>query len=70
MTVYEALQAYTVLGAWAGKEEHLKGTLALGMLADFAILEEDIFTVPHDQIDQMRVTETHVSGRRTFARET
>lgn len=69
VSVYEALQAYTFLGAYAGKEEHLKGTLAPGMLADFAVLEEDVFAIAPDRLDQVRVAETHVGGRRIFARE-
>ncbi|UXX84741.1 amidohydrolase [Roseovarius pelagicus] len=69
VTVYEALQAYTVLGAWAGKEEHIKGTLAPGMLADFAILEEDIFSMPPERLDELRVAETYIGGRCIFSRD-
>jgi cyanophycinase len=39
--VETALRAYTVNNAWAAGEEHVKGQLAPGMLADFAVLERD-----------------------------
>ena len=68
VTVYEAIQAYTVLGAYVGREEHLKGQLTIGKLADFTILEDDIFAIPTDRIDQVRVAETYVGGRQVYAR--
>lgn len=68
VTVYEAVCAYTTLGAYAGKEEHIKGDLGLGKLADFAILEDDIFSVEHESLKDVRIVETFVGGRQTFRR--
>ncbi|MCZ4352025.1 amidohydrolase [Roseovarius aestuarii] len=68
VTVFEAIQAYTVLGAYVGREEHLKGQLTIGKLADFTILEDDIFAISPDQIDQVQVAETYVGGRQVYAR--
>jgi len=69
VTVYEAIQAYTTLGAYCGKEEHLKGDLGIGKLADFAILEDDIFTVDPEQIKDVRVAETYIGGECVFRRD-
>jgi len=69
VSVFEALQAYTSLGAFAGREEHLKGTLVPGKLADFAILEEDIFTMPSERLDRLRVDATYVGGTQTYRRD-
>lgn len=63
ISVEEALRAYTVLGAWAGREEHIKGSLRPGMLADIAVLDRDIFTVEPDAIKDTRVTATILDGR-------
>lgn len=41
LTVKEALDAYTIAGAWASFEESIKGDIKSGMLADFVILDED-----------------------------
>jgi len=68
VTVFEALQAYTILGAYAGKEENIKGMLTIGRLADFAVLEDDIFTCPHPRIAETRVAETYIGGQRIFSR--
>ncbi len=63
VTVDEALRAYTVLGAWAGREEHIKGSLKPGMLADVAVLDRDIFTIDPDDIKDTQVTATILDGR-------
>jgi predicted amidohydrolase YtcJ len=62
VTVEEALRAYTILGAYAGREESQKGSLEPGKLADFVVLDRDLFTVPVDQIKDARVEQTFVGG--------
>lgn len=68
ITVFEALQAYTMLGAYAGKEEHIKGLLTVGRLADFTVLEDDIFEMPHERLAETRVAQTYIGGERIFDR--
>lgn len=67
VSVYEALRAYTTLGAFAGREEHLKGDLGLNKLADFVILEDDIFSVAHERLAEVRVAATFVGGRSVYS---
>jgi hypothetical protein len=62
VTVEEALRAYTVLGAYAGREERVKGRLAPGMLADFVVLDRGLFTIPPDEIRDVCVERTYVGG--------
>ena len=69
VTVIEALRAYTVLGAWSGREEAIKGSLELGKLADVAILDRDLFTIPPDEIREVRVDMTLVGGSVAYERE-
>ncbi|MBT6276989.1 MAG: amidohydrolase [Chromatiales bacterium] len=68
ITIEEALRAYTQLGAWSGREEHLKGTLEVGKLADMAILDRDILTIPSDDIRNVRVDTTIVGGTVKYQR--
>jgi predicted amidohydrolase YtcJ len=68
VTIEEALHAYTTLGAWAGREEHTKGKLLPGMLADVAVLDRDIFEVPSNDIKDIQVTTTILDGRVVFER--
>jgi predicted amidohydrolase YtcJ len=67
MTREEALRSFTTWGAWAGFEEHLKGSLQKGMLADFVILSSDITKVPDSDILDVRVLKTYVGGKEVFS---
>jgi predicted amidohydrolase YtcJ len=62
MSVEEAVRAYTAGGAYAGFEEDVKGILAPGKLADFVILQDDLFDEPA-RIRDRRIHSTWVGGR-------
>lgn len=62
ISVAQAVRAYTVGSAHAVHEEHYKGSLAPGMLADFVALTEDIYKVPAKDIGDVRVKATVVGG--------
>ncbi len=61
-----ALHAYTAGGAFAEHTENRKGRLAPGLLADIAILSDDIEATPPEAIDSLRVTRTICGGRTTW----
>ncbi|GAB2732485.1 amidohydrolase [Sinomonas soli] len=63
ITAEEALHAYTVGTAYASGEEDLKGRLAPGMLADFAVLDTDPFACTPDALPEAKVTATVVGGQ-------
>lgn len=68
MSREEALKSYTWNAAYAAKEETLKGSLAVGKLADIAVLSKDILTVPDDDLPSTTVTRTIVGGKVVFER--
>jgi predicted amidohydrolase YtcJ len=63
LSVEEAVRCYTVNNAFASYEEHLKGTLEPGKLADMVVLSNDIFTMPPEEIRNTRVAMTVVDGQ-------
>ena len=65
ISVDEALRVYTWNGAYNSHEEHLKGSLAPGKLADFAVLSEDPHTVAPDKIKDIQIVRTVTGGRIT-----
>ena len=66
ITVQEALVAYTINAAYASFDENCKGTLAPGKLADFIILDRDIFAVPAETIKDTKVVRTVVGGKTIY----
>lgn len=70
ISVMEALRCYTVGSAYAEGMDGRKGTLAPGMLADFAVLSRDISALPPERIGETVVEETVVGGRTAYRRPT
>ena len=63
----EALRLYTAGGAWISSEEEKKGTLAAGKLADLAVLNNDYFSVPIDEVRNLESVLTMVGGKVVYA---
>ena len=61
LTREEALRLYTVGSAWFSGEEEMKGSIAPGQFADFAILSADYLTVPEEEIRRIE-SELTVTG--------
>ena len=55
--------AYTRGSAYAAFAERERGTLAAGMLADLAVLSQDIFTVAPDRLPATTSMLTMVNGQ-------
>jgi len=68
MTRMEALRSYTINNAYAAFEEHLKGSITPGKLADITVLSKDILTIPEDEIPTARVDYTIVGGEVRYHR--
>lgn len=62
LTRDEALALFTVGSAWFSQEETIKGRIAPGQYADFAVLSADYFGVPEEQIDELESVLTVVGG--------
>jgi predicted amidohydrolase YtcJ len=63
LTVYEAVEAYTIGSAYAEFQEREKGSITPGKLADMVLLSEDIFTIAPEKIRDVRVLMTVVGGK-------
>lgn len=65
----EALRLWTQGSAWVSSEEHHKGTIAPGRLADLSVLSADYMAVPDEQIKGIESLLTVVDGRVVYAAE-
>lgn len=64
MTLDEALTSFTLDAAYAAHQENILGSLEPGRLADFILVEQDIFGIDPTQLWQVEVLETWVGGRK------
>lgn len=69
VTVMEAIRAATYNGAYSSFEEHIKGSLEPGKLADMIVLSDDILAVDPMDIHTLRVDCTVIDGRVEYERE-
>jgi predicted amidohydrolase YtcJ len=68
MSREEALASYTIDAAYAAFEEHLKGSITPGKLADVVVLSDNIMTVPMERIPEARVDLTILGGSIAYRR--
>ncbi len=58
----ETLKGMTIWAAYANFEELEKGSIEVGKLADFVILDSDIMTIPEQRIPSVKVVKTFING--------
>ncbi|HEU5017743.1 MAG TPA: amidohydrolase [Pseudolabrys sp.] len=63
----DALQTYTINGAWMSFEEGDRGSLAPGKLADLAVLDRDYLSVPVEDVAKTQSLLTLVGGHAVYA---
>jgi predicted amidohydrolase YtcJ len=66
VSLEEALKVWTLDGAYATFEEHIKGSITPGKLADFVLLRKDPRKVDPDTIKDIVVDATYVGGERVW----
>lgn len=62
-----ALKLYTKGSAWFSQEQQKKGDIAVGMLADLTVLNNDYFTVEDEAIKEIESELTVVAGKIVYA---
>jgi predicted amidohydrolase YtcJ len=66
VSVDEALRINTFNGAYASREEAIKGSITAGKLADFVVLSEDLHTVNPEKIKDIQIVRTVVDGKTVY----
>lgn len=62
MTRVQALRSYTLDAAYGAFEEDVKGSVEVGKLADFTVLNQDIMTVPEEELLKTTIVYTIING--------
>jgi predicted amidohydrolase YtcJ len=60
------MKAATIWGAEQALNEKNIGSLEVGKLADFIVIDKDYFTIPEDQIGTIKTLLTAVGGKTVF----
>lgn len=62
-SVEDAVDTRTINSAFCMRNEEITGSLEVGKLADFICIDQDIFTIPQNQIGATNVTLTVLGGQ-------
>ena len=62
VSVLEAIRCYTLNSAYAAHEDHIKGSIEVGKLADLIILSDDILAIDPMDIHTLKVDLTMIDG--------
>ena len=68
LTIEEAIQAYTFNSAYASFEENIKGSIAVGKLADIVILSDNLLKISPSKIKDVKILTTIFDGKIIFQR--
>lgn len=68
LSLDEAIELFTIKGAYHSFEENERGSLELGKEADMVVLDKDIYKVPSDEIKNIKVLQTLVEGNIVYTR--
>jgi hypothetical protein len=66
VTIEQALEATTVAPAWLARDEHRRGKLLPGYLADLVVLDRDPVECPPEELSEVSVVGTMLGGRWVF----
>jgi len=62
VSVQQALYAYTAAGAYASGDEKIKGKIIPGMLADFVLMDRELYSCTAEELLHARVLRTWIGG--------
>jgi hypothetical protein len=66
ISINEALRTYTINGAYAAFEEDVKGSIEIGKLADFVVLDKNPLEADNDKIKDIQIQETIIRGKSVY----
>ncbi len=67
LTAEEALRAVTIDAAWQGFNEKVMGSIEVGKLADFTVVDRNPLEVPPEAIRDVRVEEVIIGGSSVYS---
>jgi predicted amidohydrolase YtcJ len=56
----------TIWSAYSNFEEKERGSIEIGKMADFVILEDDLMLAPIEKLRNVKVLNTYVGGEKVY----
>jgi predicted amidohydrolase YtcJ len=66
LTREQAIKAMTIWSAYSNFEEKERGSIEIGKMADFVILEDDLMLAPIEKLRNVKVLNTYVGGEKVY----
>ncbi len=66
VSIMDSIKAYTYNGAYVAFDEDKLASIEPGKLADLVILNDDILSVPHEEIMSLKVIRTIMDGKTVY----
>ncbi len=63
---YDAIKMFTINGAYSIFQESVKGSLKVGKIADFIILDHNPLTINHEKIKDITILNTYKNGKMIY----
>lgn len=67
MPLHECIKSYTYNNAYSNHNENAVGSITKGKVADFAILDDDIFSMEPDELGNTKVYKTFLHGEEVYS---
>jgi len=68
ISVMDAIKTMTINGAWQISQEHNRGSIEVGKLADFTILSHNLTKLPVEQWQNVEIIDTYLAGEQSKSR--
>jgi predicted amidohydrolase YtcJ len=68
LTLAQAIEAYTINGAYVMRQEDKVGTIEVGKLADLVVLDRNLFEISSSTINQTKIDLTMLDGEVIYSR--
>jgi predicted amidohydrolase YtcJ len=69
VTIQEAIRMHTLEPAYFTFDEHTQGSIEVGKLADFVVLDKDLLMIDPERIPDVQVERTILAGREIYRRQ-
>ena len=66
ISLEKVIEAYTISGAYANFAYEFCGSIEVGKLADFVVLDKNLFEIPPHEIQTSKVLWTVLEGKEVF----